>query len=73
MKDLSLKVDAANVELSEVEFGTGDIDRMALIRALSPLEVPMMLEHLPDEAAYRRAGDCFESLARQAGVALERI
>lgn len=73
VKDLSLKVDAANVELSEVEFGTGDIDRMALIRALSPLEVPMMLEHLPDEAAYRRAGDCFESLARQAGVALERI
>lgn len=73
VKDLSLKVDAANVELSEVEFGAGDIDRAALIQALKPVCAPMMLEHLPDEAAYRRASERFETLARQMDVELERI
>lgn len=71
IKDLYLNPGAANVELTEVPLGEGACDLGSWLKCLSALpDVPLILEHLPDEATYDRAWAALRRLARQAGVEL---
>lgn len=71
-KDILLR-DHLTVHLDEVRPGCGGLDYPAFLKALSQLssDVPLMLEHLPDEGEYRRAADHLRSLAERDGVELK--
>ena len=71
LKDLHMKEDAGNVEITEVLAGTGELDLGALLRAVAPIGCPVILEHLPDQAAYARAARHVKDLMSENGIPLE--
>ena len=52
--------------------GQGGFDFPVLLRCLAQLDadVPLMLEHLPNEAEYRAAADHIRNVAQQEGITL---
>jgi len=70
-KDILLQ-QKLTVHLDEVRPGTGTLDYSALLKGLSQLpgDVPLMLEHLPDEEEYKKGADYIRSMASQAGIRL---
>jgi sugar phosphate isomerase/epimerase len=71
-KDIRLQ-DKLTVHLDEVRPGSGSLDYHTFLRELDALEhdVPLMLEHLPDEAEYTKAADYVRALAEELGVELK--
>ncbi len=61
-----------SVHLDEVRPGTGNLDYRALLTELGKLdaEVPLMLEHLPNEAEYDLATQYVRGVAAETGVVL---
>lgn len=70
-KDIVLR-EQLTVHLDEVRPGTGTLDYPALLRGLAGLDpdLPLMLEHLPNEAEYRAAAEHLRGVAAHAGVTL---
>ena len=64
--------DNLTVHLDEVTAGQGGFDFPVLLRCLAQLDadVPLMLEHLPNEAEYRAAADHIRGVAQQEGITL---
>ena len=71
IKDILLR-DTLTVHLDEVGPGEGGLALDVLLRELAVLDadLPVMLEHLPDEAAYDAAAAHVRSVAREVGVSL---
>lgn len=72
IKDIKLNPEPFSVMLDEVPMGTGDIDEVWLLQQLAkmPADLPVLLEHLPDEATFDSAAAAVRGLAEQAGVSL---
>lgn len=72
LKDLQLKPEPVTVQFQEVPIGMGNLDYPTLLRELAKLDgdLPVMLEHLPDEAAYAASAQKVRQLAHEAGVEL---
>jgi sugar phosphate isomerase/epimerase len=70
-KDIALD-DRLTVHLDEVRPGLGGLDYPCFLRELNKLEkdVPLMLEHLPDEEEYRKAAEFIRHIARDEDIAL---
>lgn len=70
-KDIVLR-DKLTVHLDEVRPGQGNLDYPVFLRALSRLDadVPIMLEHLPDENEYRAAAVHIRGVAAREGLSL---
>jgi sugar phosphate isomerase/epimerase len=70
-KDIRLQ-EVLTTHLDEVRPGLGELDYRALLRELSALEpdLPVMLEHLPDEAEYDQAAAYVRGIAGEIGVDL---
>lgn len=70
-KDILLR-ENLTVHLDEVRPGLGFLDYPVFLRALSRLDadVPLMLEHLPDEAEYRAAAEHIRSVAARENIEL---
>jgi sugar phosphate isomerase/epimerase len=70
-KDIVLR-DNLTVHLDEVPPGQGGFDFPVFLRCLARLdaEVPLMLEHLPNETEYRAAAAHIRNVARQEGVSI---
>jgi sugar phosphate isomerase/epimerase len=70
-KDIAL-ADRLTVHLDEVRPGLGGLDYRTLLRELNTLDpdLPLMLEHLPNEAEYDRAASAIRSVARELAVEL---
>ncbi len=70
-KDILLR-ENLTVHLDEVRPGLGYLDYPVFLRALSRLDadVPLMLEHLPNEDEYRAAAEHIRGVARREGVAV---
>jgi sugar phosphate isomerase/epimerase len=68
-KDILL-ADRLTVHLDEVRPGCGGLDYAAFLRELSKLDpdTPLMMEHLPDEAAYREGADFIRTVAEKEGL-----
>ncbi len=68
-KDIALR-DELTVHLDEVRPGTGSLDYRTFLRELNGLEhdVPLMLEHLPNEEEYKKAADHIRAVAADVGV-----
>lgn len=68
-KDVSL-MRKAMVHLDEVRPGAGGLDYEAFLREASRLDpdLPIMLEHLPDEREYAKAADYVRGVAAGVGV-----
>ena len=73
VKDLYLVPDGANVELKEVLLGTGGLPIASMLKHMANSNVPMMLEHLPDEQSYDKAAAYFEQTAAQLEIEIERL
>jgi len=60
------------VELYECMPGTGQLDYRALVRGLAGLkqDVPLMIEHLANEAEYDQAAAYIRGVAKEVGVSL---
>lgn len=60
------------VYLEEVRPGLGQLDYVTFLRELDRLEadLPVILEHLPNEAEYKLAADYIRGVARQEGIVL---
>ena len=71
LKDLSIKPNAMNVEITEVPAGTGEMDLTALLKAVDPIGCPVILEHLPDQETYARAAAHVRKLMKDANIAPE--
>lgn len=73
IKDITIENVPPNTRLNEVLLGQGEVDLAYMIRCLDqvPGDLPVMLEHLPDEAAYDAATRCFVQTAKDVGVALQ--
>jgi len=71
VKDIRLDT-RLTVHLDEVRPGLGGLDHAALLRAVQPLErdLPLMLEHLPNENEYDLAAAHLRAVAQQEGIAL---
>lgn len=71
IKDILLH-EKLTTHLDEVPPGAGGLALDVLLRSLSRLErdLPLMLEHLPDEAAYDAAAAHVRRVASQEGIAL---
>jgi sugar phosphate isomerase/epimerase len=67
-KDILLR-EQLTVHLDEVRPGLGKLDYAYFLHALNQLDpdIPLMLEHLPDENEYRLAADYLRGVERQAG------
>lgn len=65
LKDIVLDKRELNVHLNEVPPGQGEVDLEAVLRDLSALseDLPVMLEHLPDDAAYDEAAAHVRAIA----------
>lgn len=71
LKDLALDDRGGTVGFDEVLAGTGGIDLTAYLREAAALpDCPVMLEHLPDAAAYDTARENVRALARAASITL---
>lgn len=70
-KDILLR-ENLTVHLDEVRPGQGNLDYPVLLRALSRLSIdmPLMLEHLPNEEEYRAAAMHIRAVAASDGFAL---
>jgi sugar phosphate isomerase/epimerase len=70
-KDILLR-DNLTVHLDEVRPGQGNLDYRAFLRGLNRLDadIPLMLEHLPNEDEYRAAAAHIRTVAAQEGIAL---
>jgi len=70
-KDILLRQNLT-VHLDEVRPGQGNLDYPAFLRSLSRLDadLPLMLEHLPNEQEYRAAAAYIREVARREGIAL---
>jgi sugar phosphate isomerase/epimerase len=70
-KDILLR-DNLTVHLDEVRPGTGGLDYSAYLRALNGLDpdLPLMIEHLPDEEEYKAAAAFIRQKAETEGVAI---
>jgi sugar phosphate isomerase/epimerase len=70
-KDIAL-ADRLTVHLDEVRPGLGGLDYRTLLRELAALdsELPLMLEHLPNEPEYDQAASYVRSVAREIGIVL---
>jgi len=70
-KDILLG-DSLTVHLTEVRPGLGQLDYRTFLRELSALDpdIPLMVEHLPDENEYRLAAEFIVSVARSENLAL---
>jgi sugar phosphate isomerase/epimerase len=70
-KDILLR-EHLTVHLDEVRPGQGNLDYPAFLRGLNRLDadVPLMLEHLPNEDEYRAAAAHVRTVASQEGIAL---
>lgn len=73
LKDIKLGADFM-VHLDEVPPGEGGVDYVALLKEIDRLHVdlPVMLEHLPDAESYDRAAAFVRSKADEARVRLHR-
>jgi sugar phosphate isomerase/epimerase len=71
-KDIVLRPQLT-VHLDEVRPGAGALDYAVLLRELQRLgpDLPLMLEHLPDEESYRAGAAYVREVARREGVPLE--
>ncbi len=72
LKDLGYDTDFFTVVLKEIPFGQGDVNLPALLREIDKLhpDTPVMLEHLPDEAAFDEAMARVRKICKQEGIAL---
>jgi sugar phosphate isomerase/epimerase len=70
-KDIFLH-DNLTVHLDEVRPGQGNLDYPAFLRALNRLDadIPLMLEHLPNESEYRAAASHIRSIAAKEGISV---
>lgn len=70
-KDILLG-DTLTVHLDEVRPGLGQLDWRTYLRELNALDldIPLMIEHLPDESEYRLAAEFITSVARGENLAL---
>ena len=70
-KDILLR-ENLTVHLDEVRPGQGNLDYSVFLRTLNSLDasVPLMLEHLPNEAEYRAAAAHIRDVALREGVVL---
>jgi sugar phosphate isomerase/epimerase len=70
-KDILLQ-ENLTVHLDEVRPGLGNLDYRVLVRELNKLDpdIPLMLEHLPDDAEYRKAAAYIRDVAGEEGIAL---
>ena len=70
-KDILLR-ENLTVHLDEVRPGLGNLDYPALLKGLNCLgkDIPLMLEHLPNEEEYRAAAMYIREVADQEGVTL---
>ena len=68
-KDIILN-DKLTVHLDECRPGTGGIDYVTYLKELGKLnkDVPLMLEHLPNEEEYRLAAEHIRSIAKKEGL-----
>jgi sugar phosphate isomerase/epimerase len=71
VKDITLG-DSLMVHLDEVRPGLGALDHATLLRELAPLDadLPVMLEHLPNQAEYALAAAHIRKVADEVGAAL---
>lgn len=71
VKDIQL-ADRLTVHLDEVRPGQGGLDLRTLLRALTHLhsDLPIMLEHLPNETEYDLAAAHVRAVAKAEGIAL---
>jgi sugar phosphate isomerase/epimerase len=68
-KDILLKDDITTPHLDEVRPGLGGLDYTAFLTELAKLaEIPLMLEHLPNQDEYKRAADHIRSVGQKAGL-----
>lgn len=70
-KDISLE-DRLTVHLDEVRPGTGGLDYGVFLDELNPLDpdIPLIMEHLPDEAEFDLAAQHIRSVAAEKGNAI---
>lgn len=70
-KDIQLR-DKLTVHLDEVRPGTGLLDYPTFLKELDalPHDVPLVLEHLPDEGEFARAAAYIREVAAETGVEL---
>ncbi len=70
-KDIILR-DNLTVHLDETRPGTGRLDYVTYLQELSRLkqDVPLMLEHLPNEEEYRLSAEHIRSVAKKEGLEL---
>jgi sugar phosphate isomerase/epimerase len=70
-KDIAL-ADRLTVHLDEVRPGLGGLDYRTLLRELNRLDpdLPLMLEHLPNEVEYDQAASYVQSVAREISMRL---
>ncbi|MDD3588024.1 MAG: TIM barrel protein, partial [Thermoguttaceae bacterium] len=68
-KDLRWETEL-NLHFVECEIGQGQMDYATLLKRLARLsgEVPLMMEHQKDQAAYRRCRDAIMTVGRQQGI-----
>ena len=71
-KDVKLREPAISVILEEVVPGEGGLDIGAFLRGLHrlPQEVPLMLEHLANEAEYDRGAAHYRKVALRDGIVI---
>ena len=71
-KDLTWDIEMA-VHFQEVRPGLGSVDYGVWLaeHARHAPDVPLMIEHLPDEAAYDAARDHIVEVGRQAGIGFD--
>jgi len=71
-KDIKLREPAISVILEEVIAGEGGLDIASFLRGLHklPQEIPLMLEHLKDEAEYDKAAAHYRKVAAQEGISI---
>ncbi|NLU21720.1 MAG: sugar phosphate isomerase/epimerase [Phycisphaerae bacterium] len=71
-KDLARKVEM-NVHFVEVAPGDGEMDFTTYLQRLAklPQQPPLMIEHMPDEATYRKAARYLLELGPKVGVRFE--
>ena len=72
IKDLKLLGPATHIQIDECAAGEGQLDLGAYLRMLDGLgrEIPLFVEHLPDEASYRVADAGVRRAAAAAGIRL---
>ena len=72
VKDIAISGELTT-HLSEVPAGEGEFDHETLLRACAALgDVPVMAEHLPDEADYDRAIAHLRGVAARAGLSFDK-